>query len=640
MCGICGFVGLRQNEDLLQEMMDSLAHRGPDGSGHFCSDGVGLGHRRLSIIDVDGGRQPIANESGTIHLVCNGEIYNFRELRDLLLARGHRFRTRSDSEVILHLYEDEGADCVNRLVGMFAFAIYDEDCRRLFVARDRLGIKPLYYLELPGRFIFASEMKAILRYREFDPTIDDRSVLDYLVLRYVPGPGSMFKQIRKLPSGHSMTVHKGRVTLLNYWRPSISGIGEDDASEEEYLEEFAERFETSVARRLMSDVPLGAYLSAGVDSSVVVAAMAKAGANPVKTFTVGFDFEHNEQIAARETAHILECHHTEIACNVADMDLLPRLVYHLDEPLGDPIIVPMYLLAREASREVRVVLSGEGGDEILGGYLFHKALLAGHYFDQMVPNGLKRSFFAPLLRATPPSLLNLAFSYPAHLGTRGKKRVVDLLDLVEPERLPEAYRHLISLFDSEEIERYLSAEFLSNVEARSLYREEEEAVRSDAPFLNRILHLQFAHWLPDDILTKQDKMAMANGIEVRVPFLDHELVEFALSLPPRLKIRRWSSKLILRKYANTLLPSEVTRRRKMPFYFPLEKSVGEVGFRDLVEDTLSERSVRERGVLRPEAVKRLRESVTDGGFLATKQLFSLVMLELWMRMAVDRRAAY
>lgn len=340
MCGICGFVGLR-DEGLLEQMTDALAHRGPDGTGCFRFEDVGLGHRRLSIIDVAGGHQPLYNEDGSIALICNGEIYNYRELREALLARGHRFRTKSDCEVIVHLYEEAGAECVQQLIGMFALALYDTTRRRLFVARDRLGIKPLYYVDLPGRrFLFASEFKAILRYRGFEPTLNPRAVHDYLALRYVPGPGGMFEQLRKLPAGHHAIVENSQMRLTCYWRPQIFD-GPFEGSDQDYVDGFAERFERSVRRRLISEVPLGAYLSGGLDSSVIVAAMSKITSTPVRTFTVGFGYEHDELADAAQTAAFLGCQHTEVSCRASDIELLPRIVYHLDEPLGDPIVIPM-----------------------------------------------------------------------------------------------------------------------------------------------------------------------------------------------------------------------------------------------------------------------------------------------------------
>ena len=635
MCGLCGYVGLHE-EGLLEAMTASLAHRGPDDVGYLRGPGWGLGHRRLSIIDLAGGHQPIANEDESAFVMVNGEIYDFAALREELEARGHRFRTRSDSEVFLHLWEDLGPAALQRINGMFAIVVWEPARRRLFLARDRLGIKPLYYAHQGGAFLFASESKALLRWRGLEPQLEPRAVHDYLALRYVPGPGGMLRGIEKLPAGHYALVEDGRVRIERYWAPELYA-GPFEGTDEEYLEGFAERFERSIRRRLVAEVPVGAYLSGGLDSSTIVAAFAEQTPHPVRTFTVGFDYQHDELAAAAQTARELGCRHTEIACRVADVELLPRIVWHLDEPVGDPIVVPMYQLAREAKKEVTVVLTGEGADETLGGYLFHRALLQGERLAALVPRWARRGLLAPALALAPSRLLDLAFHYPAPLGARGKRKVRDFLELVGPERLPEAYLHLISLFDRRDTQELYTDGFRAALGAPAPLPADWTADGTRAPFLSRALHLQFAHWLQDDILTKQDKLSMASAIEARVPFLDHELVEYALRLPPRLKIHRGEDKRILRRYAARRLPPRVTARRKMPFYNPLERTAADPAFQDLLEGTLSEQRVRERGLFRWDAIRRLREAARAGGFVHVKQVFSLVVLELWCQMALDRR---
>ena len=636
MCGICGYIGIRE-DGLLEAMTTSLTHRGPDSAGYFQHGDVGLGHRRLSIIDVAGGHQPIENEDQSLLLICNGEIYNYQPLREELLSNGHRFRTKSDSEVVLHLYEELGAKCLDRLYGMFAIAIFDKSSRTLFLARDRLGIKPLYYAHLGDRFLFASESKSILRYTGFETSLNPLALYDYLALRYVPGPGGMLNELQKFPAAHYGMFHDGRFTLHQYWKPELFD-GPFHRTEEEYLEGFAERFERSIRRRLLAEVPLGAYLSGGIDSNTIVASMARILSEPVRTFSVGFDFAHDELTQAAECAKLLGCEHTEIACRVSDVRLLPEIIYHLDEPIGDAIIIPMYQLAREAKKQVTVILSGEGADETLGGYLFHRALLFGHYLERGVPLPIRRHLLAPLLKRTPDWVLNLAFQYPASLGDRGKLKVLDFLELIGPDQLAPAYRHLISLFDDRDTKNIFTKDFEESLTGEHRHESGSATKKSRAPYLNKILDLQFAHWLPDDILMKQDKLSMAHGIEARVPFLDHELVEYVLQVPPSLKIRCNQSKYLLRKFARRLLPKPVVRRKKMPFYVPVEKYIADPYFQELVDDTLCERAVRARNVFRPSAIAALLHRLKNGEFIHVKQVFSLIALELWFRMAVDRRS--
>lgn len=632
MCGICGFVGIEDDGSLLSSMTASLTHRGPDSAGYFREGAVGLGMRRLKIIDVAGGDQPIGNEDGSLVIVFNGEIYNYQALRRLLLARGHALKTQSDTEVILHLFEDEGPAGLHRLNGMFAIAIWDRNRQRLFLARDRFGVKPLYYVDQDGRFLFASEFKAIQRYQNLRLTVDPGGIADYLALRYVPGPGGMFHELRKLSAGHYAFVEAGQVRIERWWAPECYA-GPFARSDEEYLEVFAEHLERSVRMRLISEVPLGAYLSGGVDSQTITAVMARQLAGPVRTFTVGFDFQHDELTQAAATARQLGADHCEVRCRASDVALLPEIIYHLDEPLGDPIVIPLYQLAREAKRVVTVILAGEGADEVLGGYLFHRALRTGHRLAGLTTEWMRRRLLAPLVRAVPAAMLDVAFDYPAALGERGKQKVADFLDLLGPGRLPDAWRHLISLFDPRDTDGLFTDDFRARL-VRPMAG--SVAASADVPILNRIIDLQFSHWLPDCILTKQDKVSMASGVEVRVPYLDYELVEFALRLPPRLKIRGRTTKVILRRFAAGLLPPAAARRPKVPFYVPFERFVGAPVFQEMLADCLSDRVIRERGLFRPEAIARLRELGHGGEFMFAKQLFSLVTLELWFRMAVDR----
>jgi asparagine synthase (glutamine-hydrolysing) len=632
MCGICGYAGIHA-PGLLEQMTACIRHRGPDDDGHFVEGDVGLGMRRLSIIDVAGGQQPISNEDGSLVIVFNGEIYNYRPLRELLLQRGHTFKTESDTEVILHLFEDEGPACLQRLNGMWSIAIWDRRNRRLFLARDRLGVKPLYYRQHGSSLLYASEMKALLRHEAWQPKVVPAAIHQYLALRYVPGPGSLLEGVEKLPAAHYAMWENGSLTVHRYWTPT-PWTGPYEKSDREYLDGFAEHFERSVRLRLISEVPLGAYLSSGVDSSAIVAAMSRMGAAPVRTFTVGFGFARDEMAAAAATARDLGCRHTEIDCRPEHVELLPEIIWHLDEPIGDPIVIPMFQLAREAKKSVTVILAGEGADELLGGYLFHRALVRAREVSRWIPPGLMRA----ALGVVPPALLNLAFDYPAALGPRGKQKVVDFTGLLGDDSLAPAWRHLISLFDRRDTAGLYGPALLDATAGIDPWPA-STSLPASVPLLNRIIDLQFNDWLPDDILTKQDKVSMASGVEVRVPFLDYELVEYALRLPPHLKIRGGTVKVALRDYASRVLPPSSATRRKQAFYVPLDRFMQESRYREMVEDALSETSVRNRGWFRPETVARLRDSVLTGDFIYGKQVFSLLSLELWHRIFVDRRGS-
>ena len=636
MCGICGYVNI-DDDDLIVRMTESLAHRGPDDQGYFHDRAVHLGHRRLSIIDIAGGHQPMTSPDGSKTIIFNGEIYNFPELKKSLVERGHSFKTNCDTEVLLRLFEEMGPSALNHLNGMFAFAVYDRNTGDLFLARDRIGIKPLYYLELPGRLLFASEAKAILHYRDWSPTLNPRAIHDYLALRYVPGDRVVFNEIRRLPAGHYMTYRQGHTEIRQYWSPPYHD-GPYSPRDADYEDEFEELLTASVRRRLISDVSFGAYLSGGLDSSVIVALMSRMVSAPLKTFAVGFDYEHDELTEAADTARYLGCDHHEIPCRAEDVNLLPTIVHHLDEPMGDGIIIPMYQLSREAKKEVTVILTGEGGDEILGGYLFHKLMCVGDAYRRFLPRSVRNSIIAPLLAAVPARAMNLAFKYPAYLGRRGKRKVLDYLNLVEPAQIDQAYRHLISLFDERDTRDLYSPAFRRHLEQNSDPASDDHALNGDClrgPYLNRLLRLQFHHWLPDNMLLRQDKTGMANGIEGRVPYLDHQLVEFAQRLPPHLKLRRLMGKYILRRQAEKILPRQVARRKKMPFYVPMENYFQQREFRDLMEDLLSEESVRRRGIFQPQAITRLRELMHRREFLLVKQVFSLMVLELWFRLFYD-----
>lgn len=630
MCGICGYAGFVPADGLLQRMTDTIVHRGPDDVGLFEQDEVGLGMRRLSIIDVAGGQQPIFNEDGNIALIFNGEIYNYRVLMDDLQKRGHIFRTRSDTETIVHLYEEYGLDCVSHLRGMFTFALYDSRQRCLLLARDRLGIKPLYYWSQGKKLLFGSEIKAILADDNLSRQPNLRAIDSYLSLRYVPGPESMFEGIYKVPAGHVLVWQDGQITLQAYWQPPHPP--DHYESDAYYQEKFEALFAETIDMHLMSEVPLGAFLSGGVDSTAITATMSRLVTHPVQTFSVGFGWAGDELEAVRAVTGSLNVDSHEVICQPEDMALLPQIVWHLDEPVGDAIVLPMYLLAKLARQHVKVVLSGEGADEILAGYFPHRVMMWAHHYARLMPRPVQAGVMPALARAAPVGLLNLAFDYPTSLGKRGKQKLLDYLSLIGQ---PEAeYHFLISLFDP----RDKSGLYSKMMQAHQW--QPEITSNGTQNTLDRILRLQYAHWLPDDILNKADKMSMAHSVEGRVPFMDHELVEFVITAPPHLKLRGTQNKRLLRKYLEKIQPSSVAKRPKKAFYIPLDQYFKTPALRHLVETCLSESAVKKRGYFEWSSIRKLRDSLTHEEFIYGKQILALVMLELWHRIFIDRESGW
>ncbi|WP_119166675.1 asparagine synthase (glutamine-hydrolyzing) [Algihabitans albus] len=630
MCGIAGAVGLRTEALVLERMLDSIRHRGPDDSGTLIAGEIAIGMRRLSIIDIAHGHQPIFNDDATLSIVFNGEIYNYRELRRELEAEGRRFRTQSDTEVILRLFERDGPDCVSALRGMFTFAIADTRRNRLFIARDRLGIKPLYLYQAGRELVFGSEIKALLEHPAVPREPEPAALADYLTLRYVPGPRSLFADIEKFPPAHWLLWDNGELRWQRYW--GLEGLAPDSAvrPDGEYQERFDELFNESVRLRMISDVPLGTFLSGGLDSGAIAASMSGRADSPVRSFSVGFDWQGDELEGARETARKLACNHTEVLCQAEDFAQLPQLVWHLDEPVGDAIVMPMFLLSKRAREDVTVVLTGEGADETMAGYFMHKVLDRTALYRRTVPAPLRAlgRFGAGL---APPALLDRLFDYPGSLGGKGKQRLLEYLKVIETGDLDARYRFLISLFDSDDLKRLWPD--------RPEPAGDATALAAGAQDLERILRQQYAHWLPDDILCKQDKMTMANSVEGRVPFMDHKLVEFLATVPRHLKLGRVGNKAILRNYLHRRLP-HLDRRKKAAFYIPVDNYLRQGPLAKLSDELLSEDSVKRRGLFQWEEVRHLRSSVSEGEFLYGKQVFSLLALELWFRIFIENESGW
>lgn len=625
MCGIVGAAGFHE-PGLVQRMCDRLEHRGPDSGGlsEQPDIGISIGARRLAIIDVEGGTQPMVSGDGLVRLVFNGEIYNHRALCNELSGLGYAFKTRCDTEVVLAAYETWGERAWKRLNGMFSVAIADrrKGKSRLVIARDRFGIKPLYYTYREGRLVFSSEIKALLQWQGLSVDVDPAKINAYLRYRFVPGPGCLLKGVRKLPAGHVLTFENGEISLFQWWFPPGSDQADPALTWPEVVERFHGALRESVERHLVSDVPLGAFLSGGIDSSAIVALMARASSQPVHTFSVAFrDFSRDEVGRAEKTAKMLKTDHITIDCTSRDMADLPEIAWALDEPIGDAIVVPMHVLAREARRKVKVVLSGDGADEILGGYLFHEKLMTLERWRSRLP-GFAWPLAAGLMSAMPARQVDAFFDYPGDLGKDGKGKLARLLHQVPDKSLVDLYQDMISLFDDDGLQ--------------GLLRNAGSGSSSPTPnhgeggsVLHRLLMAQYGDWLPDDILMKLDKITMANSLEARVPFMDDKVVDAAATIPERFKTGRYGNKRLLREGFEGLLPPEVLNSRKEAFFIPLDAYMETAEMKDIVGWALDPVRVKRRGLFVEDSLKGLLSAGPDRGFLPSRQAFSVVMLELW-----------
>lgn len=621
MCGIAGIVsrtGRPVVEGELRDMCAAMIARGPDDEGVYLGRGVGLAMRRLSIIDLETGHQPVSNEDGTVWLVLNGEIYNFRELRAELLSRGHSFATATDTEVIVHLYEELGDRCVERLRGMFAFALWDERRRRLLVARDRLGIKPLYYAFVQGRLLFASEVKSILQIPEVERTLNWSALDHLLAYKTTPEEDSIVAGVRKLEPGHRLSMGDGGEPIIErYW--SVRFEPETGRSEEDVAEELRARLMESVRLHMVSDVPVGAFLSGGTDSSAVVAAMSAVGAGRVKTFSIGFrDEGFNELPYARMVAERLGTEHYEMIVEPSVVETLTDLAWDLDEPFGDSSAVPTYMVSKMAAQHVKVVLSGDGGDELFAGYT--------EYAVEGRERRRARLFPAPV-RWT---MGRLSALLPE--GAKGKNWLHHF-SLTGPER----YLDAVTLFKRPARHRILTPEVRAEVERCETERSRMERLAQGAGhWLSTLQSLDLDHYLPLDILTKVDRMSMAHSLEARVPLLDHPFVEFAARIPADMKFKNGRTKHIFVKALRGWLPDAVLDRPKQGFAVPVGSWLRRHLKPLLAETILSERC-RRRGILNALSVEEVVRR-HEGGRALDSHVWTLISFELWCRTFLDGRA--
>jgi asparagine synthase (glutamine-hydrolysing) len=619
MCGIAGIVGNPGQSTTFEElhrMCNAMVHRGPDDEGFYLNAEVGLGMRRLKIIDLETGSQPVRNEDGSVWVVLNGEIYNFKELRRDLEQRGHVFYTATDTEVIVHLYEEYGPDCVNHLRGMFAFALWDVQTRTLLVARDRLGIKPLYFTEAGGRFAFASELKVLLQLPEVGRRLNWQSVNYIFSFLTTSATESAIEGVHKLEPGHLIILRPGgRPRIRRYWEVSFQP--ETGRSEQYYIERLRELLEESVRLHMVSDVPLGAFLSGGVDSSAVVATMARLSPRAIKTFSIGFrEQDHDETRYARLVARRFGTDHRELVLDPDITGVLEQLAWYLDEPFGDPSAIPTYMVSKLAAEDVKVVLSGDGGDELFAGY------------DKYVVEGRERKY--QHLAAPVRSLLR-GVSAIMPEGAKGR-------NFLRHYSLSGSRRYLdaVGFFRADEQQRLFRPEAAAQMLKEDLWSEAAALLEArDGDWLASLQYFDLKRYLPLDILTKVDRMSMAHSIEARVPLLDHKLVEFAASIPSALKLNG-TTKYIFKRALRNVLPLTVLDRPKQGFAVPLGSWFrGQLGgyLRDYL---LSERS-RARGVFNAAYIERLIE-LHEGGRPLDLQLWTLLSFELWCRAFLDRAA--
>ncbi len=625
MCGILGVAnstGVPVAAEIVERMRDTMAHRGPDDVGIHIDGNIGLGHRRLSIIDVEGGHQPMSTPDGTIYIVHNGEIYNFQTIRSELEADGVTFSTRSDTEVVLRAYEKWGPGCVERLHGIFAFGIWDSRKQRLFVARDRLGIKPLYFTSDPNLFIFASEIKAFLKHPNFDRTVDPRAVDRFFSFGYIPAPDTIFTSVKKLLPAHYLIWENGTIRTERYWRFEPSRE-ESEKSNAEWTDEFRDVFQNAVSRQMVSDVPLGAFLSGGIDSSLIVWMMSRSTDEPVRTFTIGFGQDGmSETPYAKIVADRFSTKHKEFEVTPDVIDILPKLVWHLDEPFADSSALPTYYVSKITRQEVTVALSGDGGDELFAGYTRHQG------------ERLTRGF-----QALPPWARSGIIGALKKGGTKKLKRLENVLSNAELDFVTR-YRNKEAL--SQEVNRLglYSADFRSDVGDDDSIEQllELAKITSDANYIDRLTVFDLEFYLPNDMLTKVDKMSMASSLEVRVPFLDETVLDIAAKIPARLKLRGFTTKYLLRRLAAEVLPAEITRRRKQGFGIPLQGWFrGQLT--SYAREMLLDTQTLSRGYFdRPAIESVLDDHENDRGDHG-HLIYALISFELWNRVFIDNEGA-
>jgi asparagine synthase (glutamine-hydrolysing) len=611
MCGIYGAISFKSPFNLsdVNRSLDCLSHRGPDDQGIYQKDNVILAHRRLSIIDLSTGHQPIHNEDKTVWLICNGEIYNYRELTQKLASQGHRFQTKSDSEVIIHLYEQYEEDCVKHLNGIFAFALWDEKKKKLILGRDQLGVKPLFYYQDKDKIVFSSEIKAILNNPAVERKIDELSLHHFLSLNYVPSPRTMFQSLFALQPGHILIFEHNKFRMNKYW--DVSFEQKSTLSEAELTQQIRIQLEQSVQMQLVSDVPVGAFLSGGLDSSAIVGLISKNSSNQLKTFNVRFKEEsYDESSYARLVAEYFKTDHHEIVCEAKHFkEYIPKIVWHADNLTTDISMLPLYLVSKLAHEHVKVVLSGDGADELFAGYPTYEAdRLASHY--QSLPGFLKNRLIPKLINSLPVSDEKMSFEFKAKRFIHGAR--------LPAEEAHYSWRYIFSEEDKKQL-------LINHTSGEGSFDERYYTKTKSWDSLSRFQYADLKGWMVDSILSKVDSMSMAHALEVRVPFLNHKFVEFAASIPSKYK---HIPKYILKKALADLLPSDILKRKKAGFNIPIGKWFrGEL--KTMLTDIVNEKTIKDTGLFHETFVKQLLDDHFAGKKDNSYKLLSLLHFCIW-----------
>jgi len=636
MCGIAGFNW--DDKRLAVKMVSVINHRGPDSSGFYNDRNASLGHARLSIIDLsDKGKQPMSNEDGSIWISYNGEIYNFQEIRYELEKKGHKFVSHTDTETIIHAYEEYGTSCLDYFNGMFAFCIYDSNKKIFFIARDRIGKKPLYYYLNNGKFIFASEIKSILECSQVKRAVNLDALNNFISLRYNPIKETIFEGIERLFAGHYMIfdLKKHSMKIEKYWDFAVDE--KFKKSKSFFSKELRELFKDSVRMRLISDVPLGVYLSGGIDSSAIVSMMSRINKEtgndkPIKTFSVGFKYgdKVNELPFAKQVRDLFSTEHKEFLIEPDSIKALPKIIWHLDEPCADPALIPVFYLSEYAKKDITVILTGDGGDELFAGYDQYKFLTAANRL-RFLPKSVRQNFLPSFINYVPDVVLDKFYKHSSNMGSEGVKRFSRFFSKIKDDKAG-AYYELVSIFDDEERKQLVAEKKIRNID----YKEIGKTYFSDKnSFTNQLLRFDTKRLLPESYLMKTDRMTMAHSVEARVPFLDYRLVEFAFKIPPRYKLNGMQTKYILKQALHGYLPKNILQRKKQSFHVPVEEWV-EKDLKHVFEEMLSEKLIKKQGYFDYSYVQKMFNGYKNSRLFYARQLWNLLSFQLWHRIYIEK----